>query len=35
MKASEAYAPKYTLRPFQQEMVEKAVKVPVFLCGDD
>jgi SNF2 family DNA or RNA helicase len=27
--------PGYTLRDFQQEMVDKALKVPVFLCGDD
>src|SRR5262245_50457817 len=30
-----ALEPKYILRPFQQEMVDKALKVPVFLCGDD
>jgi SNF2 family DNA or RNA helicase len=27
--------PKYVLRPFQEEMVEKALKVDVFACGDD
>jgi SNF2 family DNA or RNA helicase len=27
--------PKYTLLDFQSEMVEKALKVPVFICGDD
>lgn len=35
MKVSEAYKPLYTLHDFQSEMVEKALKVPVFLCGDD
>jgi len=35
MKVSEAYAPQYTLHAFQEVMVEKALKVPVFMCGDD
>jgi SNF2 family DNA or RNA helicase len=35
MKVSEVYTPGYTLLPFQEEMVEKALKVPVFMCGDD
>jgi SNF2 family DNA or RNA helicase len=35
VKVSEAYTPLYTLLPFQEKMVEKALKVPVFMCGDD
>jgi SNF2 family DNA or RNA helicase len=31
----EGLQPRYKLHPFQEEMVAKACKVPVFLCGDD